>query len=127
MKYESAIPELFKRIPQLEVLYQSQLAYLADEEPLPYVVFGDILVPSLEVALNSGNASMISALCEYHEDAAASEDAGLENLIRIEVGEWLGFAANADQLAPFMGEETKRICGYVVGLATQRRALRGLR
>lgn len=127
MKYESAITELFTRFPNLEALYQSQLAYLADEEPLPYVVFGDILVPSLEAALKSGDTSMISALCEYLEDAAASEDSGLKNLLHIEVGEWLGFSANADQLAPFMGEKTKRICGYVVGLAAQRRALRGLR
>ena len=127
MRYESAIPELFTRFPHLEALYQSQLAYLADEEPLPYVVFGDILVPSMEAALNSGDTSMISALCEYLEDAAASEDTRLENLLGVEVGEWLGFAVNADQLSPFMGEKTKQICGYVPGLAAQRRALKGLR
>jgi hypothetical protein len=122
MTYESAIPELFTRFPHLEALYQSELAYLADEEPLPYVVFGDILVPSLEGAVDSGDASMISAICEYLEDAADSEDQRLENLIGVEVGEWLGFAANADRLSPFLGEKTKRICGYVPGLAAQRRA-----
>ena len=39
------------------------------------------------------------------------------------MGEWLGFCANEDVLAPWLGSETKLICGYVPGLATQRRQL----
>ena len=49
----------------------------------------------------------------------------VENLLGVEIGEWLGFAAIADQLSPFLGENTKRICGYVPGLAAQRRILNG--
>jgi hypothetical protein len=126
MTYESAIPELFTRFPQLEPLYESKLSYLLDEDPLPYVVFGDILVPSLEAAVESGDAILTSAICEYLEDMAVSDDPPLEDLLAVEVGEWLGFAANADRLAPFLGEKTKQICGYVPGLAAQRRALKGL-
>jgi len=125
MTYESAIPELFKRVPYLRARYESELGYLADEEPLPYVIFGDILVPSLGVAMDDGDASMIGAICEYLEDLAMSEDPHLENLLGVEVGEWLGYAANVDQLAPFLGERTKRICGYVPGLAAQRRQQNG--
>jgi hypothetical protein len=123
MTYESAVPELFIRLPQLQVLYESKLSYLADQEPLPYVVFGDILVPSLEAALNSGDGKTINAICVYLEDLALSEDLSLENLLAVEIGEWLGFAVNADHLSPFLGEKTKRICGYVPGLAAQRRLL----
>jgi hypothetical protein len=125
MRYESAIPVMFTRFPQLEALYRSELAYLTDEEPLPYVIFADILVPSMEAAVDRGDASLISAICEYLEDLAVSGDPALENLLGVEIGEWLGYAANADQLSPFLGERTKQICGYVPGLAAQRRLLRG--
>ena len=125
MTYETAILELFKRFPYLHGLYKWKLAYLTDEEPLPYVVFGDVLVPSMEAAVDSGDTSMLREICEYLEDVALSEDPRLENLLGVEIGEWLGFAAIADQLSPFLGENTKRICGYVPGLAAQRRILNG--
>jgi hypothetical protein len=41
----------------------------------------------------------------------------------MEIGEWLGGAANEAYLAPWLGNETKRICECVPGLATQRSAL----
>jgi hypothetical protein len=125
MTYESAIPELFTRFPYLQGLYKSKLAYLADEEPLPYVIFGDILVPSIEAAMDSGDTSVLSAICEYLEDMAVSEDPALENLLGVEIGEWLGFTAIADRISPFLGEKTKQICGYVPGLAAQRRLRNG--
>jgi hypothetical protein len=69
------------------------------------------------------------AICAFLEDVAeaAIKDLGLESLIEVEVGEWLGGAANEATLAPWLGTETKRICGYVPGLATQRIALRAER
>jgi hypothetical protein len=69
---------------------------------------------------------MILPMCAFLEDVAeaARKDAGLESLLEVEVGEWLGGAANEASLAPWLGTETKRICRYVPGLATRRVALR---
>jgi hypothetical protein len=54
---------------------------------------------------------------------AEETDAALKTLLQIEVGEWLDRTAREDLLSQWLGERTKRICGYVPGLATQRRAL----
>ena len=96
------------------------------EEVGAYIVFGSVLIPALEQALAAGDLGSILPICAFLEDVAeaAEEDRGLENLLRVEVGEWLGGLANEASLTPWLGTKTKRICRYVPGLATQRIALR---
>ena len=96
------------------------------EPPLPYVVFGSILIPTLEDALARADLATILPICAFLEDAAESarKDSGLETLLRVEIGEWLAGMDNEASLTPWLGSETKRICRYVPGLATQRRALK---
>ena len=55
---------------------------------------------------------------------AARQDNGLLRLIEVEMAEWLGWVENKDRLAPWLVPETRRICNYVPGLATQRRQRR---
>jgi hypothetical protein len=83
-------------------------------------------MPALEQALAACDLGSILQICAFLEDAAesAEEDIGLRTLLEVEVGEWLGGASNEASLAPWLGIETKRICGYVPGLATQRISLR---
>ena len=129
MTFDTAIPELFRRLPDLADDYQSKFHYSATEEPLPYVIFGSILVPTLEAALANGQTAKVATICAYLEDVAQSvrEDARLGDLLVVEIGEWLGWAAHEDELARALGERTKQICRYVPGLATQRRTLRSER
>src|SRR4029453_17663119 len=91
-----------------------------------FVVFGSVLVPALERALRDEDLSSIASICSFLEDAAQSsrEDARLRELLVVEIGEWLGWAQNEELLATYLGPETKRICGYVPGLATQRLRLK---
>jgi hypothetical protein len=98
---------------------------LAGEE-LPYVVFGSFLIPILETALEAHDAGRVTSICAYIEEAAtnASTDARLEALLRVEIGEWLSGTALEAEVAPYLGEKTKRISRYVPGLATQRISLR---
>jgi hypothetical protein len=42
----------------------------------------------------------------------------------IEIGEWLTGTTYEQQVSPFLGSETKRVCNYVPGLATQRSKLK---
>jgi hypothetical protein len=74
----------------------------------------------------TGNLGRILPICAFLEDVAEAgeQDADLNNLLRIEVGEWLGAVANEAHLSPWLGARTKRICRYVPGFATQRIALR---
>jgi hypothetical protein len=126
MNYDSVIPDLFSRFPGLQVLYGQKFEYLGDESPGQYVVFGSILVPALQEALNQGELKTIVPICAFLEDVAVSaqEDPRLESLVRVEVGEWLGWVENEDLLSPWIGSETKRLCQYVPGLPTQRHTLR---
>ena len=124
MTFETAVIELFSNIPHLEQVYRARLRYMLDEPPLAYVVFGDVLIPELERALRENDVIMLQAFSSFLEDMAVSsdKDLALENLMKVEVGEWLAFCANENVLAPWLGEETRRVCNYVPGLATQRRS-----
>jgi hypothetical protein len=124
--YQSVLRELFLRMPDLERLYKDQFSYLGDDE-LPYAVFGSFLIPALQSALESQDAERVRSICAYLEDVATSTDAGLEVLLRLEVGEWLNGTLWEAELRPYLGEQTKRICRYIPGLGTQRNLLRAER
>jgi hypothetical protein len=126
MNYETVVTDLFERFPKLQLAYDMKFAYMGKEKPGAYIVFASVLMPALEQALAAGDLGSILPICAFLEDVAeaAQKDIGLETLLEVEVGEWLGGAANEASLAPWLGIETKRICGYVPGLATQRISLR---
>ncbi|WP_047487708.1 hypothetical protein [Terriglobus sp. TAA 43] len=126
MNYETVVPELFNRFPELEAIYRAKFAYMGDDEAIHYIVFGSILIPALTAALEEGNLGAILPISAFMEDAsvAARHDNSLATLMKVEVGEWLGWASHEERLAPWLGPETKRLCNYVPGLATQRIRLR---
>jgi hypothetical protein len=98
---------------------------MGEQAPGAYLVFGSVLIPALKQALAVGDLGQILPICAFLEDVAvaARKDGRLESLLQVEVGEWLGGVANEASLAPWLGTETKRICRYIPGLATQRIAL----
>ena len=93
-----------------------------ENSELAYVIFGDHLRPTLETALESGNLNLILRICAFLEEVAVSgkEDGMLHDLLAIEIGEWLRDTPYEAKIAPWLGAETRRICNYVPGLATQR-------
>jgi hypothetical protein len=125
MNYETVITDLFTRFPRFRAIYETKFAYMGDDATSAYIVVGSVLIPALEEALTSGDLASILPICAFLEDIAdaARKDAALETLLQVEIGEWLGGTANEALIAPWLGEETKRICRYVPGLATQRIAL----
>jgi hypothetical protein len=126
MTYETVIPELFERFPELRSIYESEFRYMGDEQPLANIVFGSVLIPYLEAALEASDLRKILTICAFLEDVAhaAKADISLETLLRTEIGAWLGGMAHEERLTPWLGTETKQICGYVPGLATQRLRLK---
>jgi hypothetical protein len=126
MTYETVIGDLFARIPRLLQDGKKKIDAKKGELSSPPKVFRSVLIPALEEALSTANLGRILPITAFLEDVAdaSRNDVRLEELLRNEIGEWLGTAANEAYLAPWLGEETKRICGFVPGLAAQRRALR---
>jgi len=126
LTFETATEELFERFPSLRAVYRAKARSMGKDAPSANAVFGLVLLPFLESALEQADLGVILRVCAYLEDAAegATADSRLQNLIRIDFGEWLGTIEYEERLAPWLGSETKRICGYVPGLAAQRRALK---
>jgi hypothetical protein len=126
MNYATVVSDMFSRFPKLEAAYRAEFAYMGNDEPSPYMIFGSILIPALAKGLERADLGTILPLCAFLEDVslAARQDESLAGLVKVEVAELLGWVANEDRLAPWLGPETKRICNYVPGLSTQRRQLR---
>jgi len=126
MTFDTVIEELFQRFPAMRTEYRSKCQSLGKGADSPSIAFGHVLLPALQIALERGDLATILKICAYLEDAAesAASDSLLQELIRVECGDWLTEAPNEHLLSPWLGAETKRICGYVPGLATQRRALK---
>lgn len=80
----------------------------------------------METALESQDVERVRSICTYLEEVASSActDSGLETLLRAEIGEWLSVTRWEAEVEPYLGEQTKRRCRYVSGLATQRNALK---
>ena len=120
MTYETVINEAIAHVPELRSL--DTFHFLDEDPPLPYVVFGSLLIPALENASSEGDLKVILRICAFLEEASVSarHDGMLEALLQVEIGEWLGSTSFEEQVAPWLGPETKLICGFVPGLATQR-------
>ena len=127
MTYATVVHELFLRFPELRERTDDCM-YVDDnnQEPMAYVIFGDVLKPFLETSLAEGDLRSILKMCAYLEDAAVSsrQDPALGNLLAVEIGEWLEYTPYESKIGPWLGAETKRICRYVPGLAMQRNEIR---
>ena len=92
---------------------------------MPYIVFGSFLIPVIETALEDHDAERVRSICAYLEEVtvSASTDADLEQLLRVEIGEWLSGMPSEAEVATYLGEQPKRIRRHVHWSATQRVAL----
>ena len=122
MTYDTVVASMFEYLPRLKPIYAAEFDYMNGEMPGPSLAFGGLLIPALKTALAAHNLGGILPICAFLEEAseAARHDARLASLIQTEVGAWLGWVEDEELLTPWLGVETKRICGYVPGLATQR-------
>ena len=120
--FDNVIDEMLLRIPELREAYDFD--QFKDPDLQVYSVFEWILVPFVEGALSAGDLARILRVTAFLEElsVSASGDPKVANLLVVTIGEWLNSRmVDEDQLVPWLGEETKRLCGYVPGLAAQRR------
>jgi hypothetical protein len=115
MNYETVVTDLFKRFPKLQSVYDVKFAYMGNESPGAYIVFGSVLMPALEEALAVGDLGTILPICAFLEDVAeaAQRDIGLESLLQVEVGEWLGGTSkrNSPRAVAWSGNKANlRVC-----------------
>jgi hypothetical protein len=113
MNYETIVTDLFERFPKLQSDYDTSFAYMGTEKPGAYIVFGSVLIPALEEALAEGDLASILPICAFLEEVAeaAQNDISLKTLLKVEVGEWLGGAANEDFSLLGLGKKQSGFAG----------------
>ena len=111
MTYETFVKEMLVRFPFLRAECS---AYMTDDEPLPYVAFGCVLNPWLKSCLEARDTANVIKICEFRDASALDSraDARLNDLIAVELGEWLSEAPERDLLLLHLGHETRRVCRY---------------
>ena len=111
MTYETFVTEMLDRFPFLR---EECLVYMDDDDPLPYVAIGAVLIPWLRVCLEGRDVENIANACEFLEVAADAGriDSRLDDLIGIEIGEWLPEVRERNLLLSNFGPSTLRACSY---------------
>jgi hypothetical protein len=111
MTYETFVKEMLDQFPALGA---QCYAYMDEEEPLPYVAIGCVLIPWLKSRLEAHDMANITKACGFLEVAAAEgkSDSRLDDLIGIEIGEWLPEAPERKLLLSYLGPNTQRTCSY---------------
>lgn len=107
MTYETFVKEMLDRFPFLR---KECLSYMDDDDPLPYVAIGAVLIPWLEVCLEAHDVENIVKACDLLEVAAdeGRTDSRLNDLIAIEIGEWLPEVSERNLLLSNFGSNTLR-------------------
>ena len=111
MVYETFVEEMLKRFPALRT---ECYGYMDETEPLPYIALGCVLIPCLEACLQAGDVAEIAKICDFLELTASESrsDSRFDDLIGVEIGEWLPMARARDLLLSNLGPNTRRACRY---------------
>jgi len=111
MTYDTFFKSMVEQFPFLK---EECLAYMDDDDPLPYVALGAVFIPWLGACLKAQDVSKVAKACDFIESAAADgqADSRLDQLIGIEIGEWLPEVLERDLLLSLFGPHTKRACHY---------------
>jgi hypothetical protein len=111
MTYGTFVKEMLDRFPFLR---NECLSYMDDDDPLPYVAIGAVLIPWLKACLEARDVENIVKACDFLELAADAgrADSRLDDLIAIEIGEWLPEVSERNLLVSNFGSNTLRACSY---------------
>ena len=111
MTYETFVKEMLDNFPHLGT---DCYGYMDEGDPLPYVAIGCVLIPWLERCLETQDANNITRACEFLEVTATEglSDSRLDDLIGIEIGEWLSGVRERKLLLSYFGRNTWKACSY---------------
>lgn len=94
MLYAKVVDELLKSIPELKPLYDENLDMWLDDY-LPYVVFGSVVVPTMEELLkNDYESDVLKRIFDFIELMLQSEDQDVITLAAVEIAEWIAHEPN---------------------------------
>lgn len=111
MTYDTFVKNMIEQFPFLR---EECLGYMGNDSPLPYVAVGAVFIPWLEACLKAQDVNKVANACAFIEAAAndGKADSRLNDLIGIEIGEWLPEVLDRDLLLSHFGPNTKRACHH---------------
>lgn len=111
MTFETFVTEMLDHFPALGAACS---AYMDEHESLAYVAVGCVLLPWLKTCLEAHDLANVIEVCRFLEVAAAEgqTDPLLDELIGVEIGEWLPEAPERKLLLSHFGPQTLRSCRY---------------
>jgi hypothetical protein len=111
MTYQTFVENMLGQFPFLR---EECLGYMDEEEPLPYIALGAVFIPWLELRLKERDLFQIAKACAFIEDTAkyGERDFELNQLLGVEIGEWLIAAPERHLLISHFGTSTCRACRY---------------
>lgn len=92
--FTNVIEELLKSIPELKPLYDENTEMWLDDY-LPYVVFGCVVVPTMEELLqNEWQSPVLKRIFDFIELMMLSEHDDVQTLAAVEIAEWIAVEIN---------------------------------
>ena len=111
MTYDTFVCSMIDQFPFLR---EGCLQYMDDNDPLPYVALGTVFIPWLEARLKAQDVDNVAKACAFMEAVASGGNANsrLDDLIGVEIGEWLPEVLERELLLSHLGPNTKRACHH---------------
>lgn len=114
LRYEDVSDALADHLPELREAYEAERTWWGDERPAPHVVYGDILNPSIDQLIQSGEERALRRVFEFVEVLSRSDDSRVQELVAVTVCEHLGADKQSLRVARrYMGRATLRLCDEV--------------
>ena len=113
MTFETFVQEMLDRFPFLRA---ECMGYMDEDEPLAYIALGCVFNPWLKTSLEAQDIANVTQACEFLEFVLVEgkSDDRIDNLVAIEIGEWLPELREKDLLISHLGPETRRVCSYYI-------------
>lgn len=110
MNFDTVVKELIKEIPEIKPFYNSVLKQWHGEEPVPHIIFEDVLNPYLINLLKiDEDKELISRIFAFLEKMATCDYTKVQDVLK-----YLGYDKTIlAKSQKYMGKETKKIC-YVM-------------
>jgi hypothetical protein len=111
MIYRTLVIKLIKTFPELEDLYKKEMDWSGTIDPLPHIIFGDVLNPFIKKQIiKMENLELLNRIFHFLEQMANSEDEDVQGVLTATVLEWLGDdKVILEKARKLMGKETLRL------------------
>lgn len=100
---------LIRRFPALLAGYLETKQRWAGEEPGPHVVYGDLLVPHILGAIESGDSAALNEVMKFLEELSGKADSDVLDLLATSILEPLLGSKGQSELVEAMGPFTSKL------------------